>query len=409
MGEPLRVLMLPSHVGLGHVARDAAIAEALRRMAPGVVVEWCSAEPAAGYLRLRGERLAPGCGGLESFSTVIEDLYNGGIRGLRGLAERLELLRRNYDAVEGLLAGERYRLVYADEFWELLYPGAPMEQRRRIVFATDIVYKPYSLNPVDSLVSLLLNRYFRRNLTGFRELIYLNSPEMLRGKHWLPLHLGGEVAKWLERRATIAGLATSYLPGQLPSPEEARRQLGIGSSEALVTITVGGTSTRSKPLLDCIARAASELAKTVREETGAKNVVIHVVTGPRTGWHPPPDTRVPIVVKRALPSLTAHYQASTLLVTRAGRTTTADILCAAKQAVLIPIRRHFEQEEIARHMNRRHGYPVVKEDKCSPQRLAKAAKKALHHSPKPPRELCRGTILTATRLRQHLEQSTATP
>ncbi len=386
----LRVLFLSSHVGLGHVARDYAIAVLLRRLRPGVVVEWCSAEPVLGFLRVKGERLAGGCGGLESFSTVIEDLYNGRVGGLRDLASRLSILRRNYQLLAGMVDFGSYELVFADEFWEVVY-AAPDTVKEGVVFATDIVYKPYTLNPLDSLLSLILNRYFKRVLPRFRRLVYLNDLGMLEGRRWYWL-FGGDVAGWVRRHMVVAGLATSYPPGGLPGRGEARRRLGLGDEDFVVVVSVGGTSTRSRVLLDCIDRLSRPLAERLSRIAGGR-VRIVAVPGPRTAWRP--RGGVVEVLEDSPAGLHDYYAAGDLFIVRAGRTTTADLLCAGKPAVLVPIKGHFEQEEIAGHMARAYGYPVLPEDQCSLEGLMEAVVRALRLKPRPPAGLCRGVEVTA--------------
>ncbi len=385
----MKALFLPSHVGLGHATRDAAVARELRRLLPGLRVEWCSAEPVESFLRAIGEPLAPGCRGLESFSAVIEDLYEGRLRGLRALGERLGILRRNWEKVQHLVASGGYDLVFADEFWELVY-AAPPDVKRGVVFGTDLVYMPYaSVRPLSLLVALILNRYFRGALTGFRRLVYLNDPGVVEGRRWL-LVAGGRVDEWLRRHAFVAGLATSYLPGELPGRGEARRELRVPEDELLVVATVGGTSTRSRRLLDCVAGAAPLLDREARRR-GLAGARLFVVTGPRTRWEPPPGLGG-LVEKRGLePGLHRFYAAADAFVTRAGRTTTADLLCAGVPAVLVPIEGHLEQLDIARYMERRHGYPVLGEKKCSPGRLVERLAAALARRPEPPRRLCLGT------------------
>jgi predicted glycosyltransferase len=394
----VRVLFLSSHVGLGHVARDVVIAGFLEESG-GVSVEWCTAEPALGFVRRLGLRVADGCVGLESFSRPIEDLYNGRVQGVRELAGSLSILRRNYEAVSSLLG--RYDLVFADEFWEVVY-GVPDSVREGIVFATDIVYKPYTPAPRDFILSLILNRYFKRVLTRYRRLVYLNDPDMLRGRRWYPL-IGGRVDSWLRRHSYIAGLATSYRPGGLPSRGDARRRLGVGDDEFLVVVAVGGTSAGSRRVLDCIDSASPSLSGALREETGRRPRII-AIPGPRTPWRPThgiievPDDPSP-------PGLHDYYAAADLFISRAGRTTTADLLCAGVPAVLIPIQGHFEQEEIARHMASRHGYTLLPEDACTVERLLHALKAEMRHKPQPPGELCRGSEKAALLIRGLLEPS----
>ncbi|HET8588376.1 MAG TPA: alpha/beta fold hydrolase, partial [Nakamurella sp.] len=54
-----RVLYLSSPIGLGHVRRDLAIADALRRQVDGLRVDWLTQPPVATFLQRRGERVHP--------------------------------------------------------------------------------------------------------------------------------------------------------------------------------------------------------------------------------------------------------------------------------------------------------------------------------------------------------------
>jgi len=393
-----RVLFLPSHVGLGHVARDYAVSIVLRRLVPGVELDWCSAEPVNSFLDALGERVVPDCRRLESFSSVIEDLYNGRIRGLRELGSRLGVLRRNWEIVRDVLEGGGYDLVFADEFWEVVY-AAPAETKKRIVFGTDILYKRYSLNPLDSFISFVLNRYFKRVLPGFGSLIFLNDPETLGDARWYPL-LGRRVRDWVKEHMFVTGLVTSFAPGEVPARCVAREKLGIGCDEFLVVVSVGGTSTRSEALLSYIDKAAEYIAHKLRESLG-KQIRIIALPGPRTKWES--KSGYIDVHKGIIPRLLNYYAAADAFITRAGRTTTADLLCLGKPAVLIPIKGHFEQEDIARDLNNRYGYLVLRENECNAEKLAAGLLKAMRKRYMASRELCMGVEKTARFLAKQIE------
>ena len=379
---------------MGHVARDVAIVEALRKLIGGVEVEWCSSEPASSYLVSRGERLLPLCRGLETLTGIVEDLYNLGFRGsggLKRLRESLEVLKKNWKIVGKLVSSKAYDVVVADEFWEIVYNATP-SVKRGVVFLTDIVYMPYTLWLPGMLVSLAVNRYFRKALLGFKKLVYLNSPRELGSAKWL-LFFGGRVAGWLRENAVIAGYAPSFLPGTLPERGEARRLLGVGQDEYLVVVSVGGTSTRSIKLLNCIDNSFHILSGVVERVLGRRLVVAYIL-GPRTRWTP--SRKGESKVYGLVPDMRAFYAAADLFITRAGRTTTADLLCSGRNAVLVPIAHHMEQEHIAQAMNKLYGYQVVKENKCRPKHIAKAMEKALTSQPLTPSgEECKGPWIAA--------------
>ena len=385
----LKVLFLPSHVGLGHVMRDLAVARTLRKLEPVIDIEWCSAEPASSMIAAWDERLAGGCPELESFSTAVEGFVEGRTRSLGEMVRELGKLKTNFEAMRGLLYGG-YDLVFADEFWELVY-AAPEEVKEGVVFGTDLVYMPYSRSPFGALLSVVLNVYFKKRLKEFRRLIYLNDPTALRMARWY-LVAGGRVVDWLREHAISVGLLTSYIRGELPRREEARRKLKVGDGELLVIVAVGGTSARSKSLLDAVDGAAAEISRIAREKLGTDGIRIIAVPGPRTSWEP----RSPLVdVDKCPRSLASYYAAADVLITRAGRTTTADIICSGAGAVLVPVAGHMEQEQIAKDVHRRFGYAMLEEGDLNPRRLAHAVVEEARRKHAPPDGLCSGVERTA--------------
>ncbi len=382
----MKALFLSSHVGLGHVARDYAIANALRRILPSISIEWCSAEPVISFLDSLGEKVVDKCRVLESFSSVIEDLYNGRIRGLRDLGSRLGILRRNYAVTNGLLSSDLYDLVFADEFWEIVY-SAPQNIKNRIVFATDLIYKPYSIKPLDAILSLILNKYFKNTLWKFKVSMFFNDIDMLNNYKWY-WFLGGSVRDWVLKHMIPIGLVTSYLYEELPDRIHARRLLGLSDDEALIVVSVGGTSTRSTYFLDCLDRIIPVIYGDLKKLFSVNEVVVKAITGPRTNWVS--HSGLVDVISGVQPRLLNYYVAGDMFIMRAGRTSTADIYCLGKPAVFIPIMNHFEHEEIAKYMWRRHGYPFLRENECSSHKLLSALRKACNTIYSPDKDLCMG-------------------
>ena len=385
----MRALFLPSHVGLGHAARDIAIARWIKRREPKVIVEWCSAEPVTGYLRLWGERVLECSYMLKSFSEAIEGVYNYYGYSLKKLSSYLEILRENYRVVEEYVDFNSYDLVFADEFWELVL-SAPIKVKERVVFGTDFVFKPYEPGLLGNIIGFILNHYFKKTLPLFRKLVYLNSLNETPSTRWYFL-LGERVRDWIRKHMFIAGLATSYLPGDLPGIREAKKNLGFGEDSRIVVVSVGGTAARSKLLVEKALRAHEILRKR------GVDVRLVVVAGPRTRIEETigNDSVVFYRVERNLWNL---YMASNVFVTRAGRTTTADLECLPKKTktILIPIRKHFEQEHIARTLASKHpdSFYYLSED-VKAGRLAETIEKLLgeeDNTPKTRGEDCRGSI-----------------
>src|SRR4030042_465269 len=58
--KKISVLYISGSLGLGHITRDIAIANQLRKLLPEVEIEWLAANPATTLLEEAGEKLVPG-------------------------------------------------------------------------------------------------------------------------------------------------------------------------------------------------------------------------------------------------------------------------------------------------------------------------------------------------------------
>ena len=61
-GAPKRALYISSPIGLGHAQRDVAIAGELRKLHPGLEVDWLAQHPVTKLLEARGEHVHPASG-----------------------------------------------------------------------------------------------------------------------------------------------------------------------------------------------------------------------------------------------------------------------------------------------------------------------------------------------------------
>jgi pimeloyl-ACP methyl ester carboxylesterase len=72
--RPVRILIVSSPVGLGHVQRDLAIARELRRLAPEIEIDWLAQDPVNRVLQAAGETIHPLSGELHNESGLCERL-----------------------------------------------------------------------------------------------------------------------------------------------------------------------------------------------------------------------------------------------------------------------------------------------------------------------------------------------
>ena len=370
-----------------------AIARALRAASPRASVEWVTAEPALTYLRLWGERVLNCSESLETFSAAIEGIFNIHGFSIGRLREYLGILRRNYGVISECVDFDAYDAILADEFWELMLE-APPSIAERVIFATDLATLPYGRGFRSAIISLIVNHYFRRAYLRFGWRVYLNSLEETPRFRWYVL-AGPRVAEWVRENMFVAGLATSYLPRELPERSAAREALGVSGSK-LVVASVGGTSAGSLKFLSTVVKAVD-----IARRSSTSNIKLVMVRGPRTpeieGFR-----REWVVSHGLLKSLTDLYMAADLLIVRPGRTTTADLEClpTGVKALLVPIKGHSEQEYIAGTVSRRfpQRFELVREG-VSPKdlglRILEALESGRPSASRPGEGECLGSVRAA--------------
>ena len=118
-----RVLCLSSSMGLGHVTRDLAVAQALRKRVPDIQVVWLTASPNTVFLQEAGETLHPASGSMLSQSEIAEKTAQPGFKyDSRRAYEQVQAMQmRNAEVLAKVLVEGRPDLVFADEAMEVLF------------------------------------------------------------------------------------------------------------------------------------------------------------------------------------------------------------------------------------------------------------------------------------------------
>src|SRR6478735_1177280 len=139
---PPRVLYLSSPIGLGHVRRDLAIADALREQRPDVEVEWLTQSPVVEFLEQRGERVHPASAHLVSESTHFEsESGEHDLHAFQAIRRMDEVLVANFMVFDDLVSREHFDLWVGDEAWDVdhFLHENPELKRSPFVWMTDFV------------------------------------------------------------------------------------------------------------------------------------------------------------------------------------------------------------------------------------------------------------------------------
>ena len=137
-----QVLYLSSPIGLGHVRRDLAIADALREQRPDVDVQWLTQSPVMQFLEQRGETVHPASAHLVSESTHFEsESGEHDLHAFQAIRRMDEVLVNNFMVFDDLVARESFDLWVGDEAWDLdhFLHENPGLKRAPFVWMTDFV------------------------------------------------------------------------------------------------------------------------------------------------------------------------------------------------------------------------------------------------------------------------------
>ncbi|MDR7255255.1 pimeloyl-ACP methyl ester carboxylesterase/predicted glycosyltransferase [Nocardioides sp. BE266] len=351
-GRP-RVLYLSSPIGLGHVRRDLAVADAMRAQRPDLEVEWLTQSPVAEFLEKRGESVHPASRHLASESGHFEaESGEHDLHAFDAVRRMDEVLVNNFMVFDDLVERERFDLWVGDEAWDLdhFLHEHPSLKRAPFVWMTDFVgWVPMpDGGEREAFLTADYNAEMVEHVSrspGLRDRsVFVGDPDDVVD---LPLGPGLPTARaWTEQHFDFAG----YVMGERPDPgrrEELRERLGYRPDEVVCLVSVGGSGVGHHLL----RRVAAAYGPASRRIDGLRMVV---VTGPRID-RAALDLPDGVEVHGFLPELDLHHAACDVAVVQGGLSTTMELTAARRPFLYVPLEHHFEQQVHVRHRLTRHG------------------------------------------------------
>lgn len=348
-----RVLYLSSPIGLGHVRRDLAVADAMRELRPDLDVEWLTQSPVAEFLERRGEVVHPASRLLASESGHFEaESGEHDLHAFDAVRRMDEVLVNNFMVFDDLVERETYDLWVGDEAWDLdhFLHEHPELKRAPFVWMTDFVgWVPMpDGGEREAFLAADLNAEMVEHVARTPSLrdrsVFVGDPDDVVD---LPLGPGLPTARaWTEEHFDFAG----YVMGDRPDPRrrgDLRERFGWADDEVVCVVSVGGSGV-GHHLLRRVAAAYTP----ARERVPGLRMV--VVAGPRID---PGALDVPpgVEVHGFVPDLDLHHAACDVAVVQGGLSTTMELTAAGRPFLYVPLRHHFEQQVHVRHRLDRHG------------------------------------------------------
>ena len=351
--RPKRALYLSSPIGLGHVRRDLAIADELRKLHPGLEIEWLSQSPVTDFLEGTGERVHPASAWLASESGHIEaESGEHDLHAFQAIRRMDEILVANFMVFDDLVRERDYDLWIGDEAWDLdhFLHENPGLKHAPYAWMTDFVgWVPMADGgDHEAYLTADYNAEMVEHVARYPHLrdrsVFVGDPEDL-----VPHELGPglpTIRDWTREHFAFSG----YVMGDRPDPaerERLRRRLGYADDEVVCVVSVGGSRVGA-PLLRRIIEAYDAAAARV------PGLRMHVVTGPRLD---PAEFPAPVGVEvhGFVPDLDLHHAACDIAVVQGGLSTTMELTANQRPFLYFPLRHHFEQQVHVRHRLERHG------------------------------------------------------
>ena len=374
-----RALFVSSPIGLGHARRDVAVARELRRLVPGLVVDWLAQDPVTWVLEGCGERVHPASGLLAGESGHVQSEARGHELDVFGAFRRMdEILVANFMVFHDLVREESYDVWVGDEAWELDYflHENPELKSAAYVWLSDFVgWLPMPGGgererwlTADYNAEMLeqLGRYPRVRDRS----IFVGDPEdVVPGRFGPGLP---SIREWTLEHFEFAGYITGFDPGTVTDREALRAELGYGPGERVCVVTVGGSGVGE----DLLARVIDSFPEARRLVPGLRMIA---VAGPRIDPATLP-TIDGLEIRPYVHDLYRHLAACDVAVVQGGLSTTMELTATRRPFLYFPLQRHFEQNLHVHHrLQRYHAGTRLDYQNSPPDTIATAIAQHIDH------------------------------
>jgi pimeloyl-ACP methyl ester carboxylesterase/predicted glycosyltransferase len=353
-GRPKRALFMSSPIGLGHARRDLAIADELRKLRPGLQVQWLAQHPVTELLERRSERIHPASAFLASESAHIEsESAEHDLHAFQAIRNMDEIMVANFMVFHDLVSDEPFDLWIGDEAWDVDYflHENPELKRAPYAWLTDFVgWLPMPDGGTgERALTADYNAEMIEQIARFPSLrdraIFVGNPADV-----VPDAFGEglpPIRDWVEQNYQFSGYISGVSPGALEDRDALRAALGYRPDEKVCLVTVGGSGVGT----DLIRRVIAAFPAAKQLIPGLRMIV---VTGPRID-----PASVPAAdgldVRGYVHDLYRHLAACDLAVVQGGLTTAMELTASQRPFIYVPLRHHFEQNFHVRHRLAQYG------------------------------------------------------
>ena len=337
------VLFISGSIGLGHVARDLAIARELKKQNPDINISWLAGEPAARLIRESGELLLDESMELGEDSGCAEKISNGYQMNInKYLFTVLLEWRKSINVLRRITKHKKFDLIIGDETYELIIAFLlnPLMKKSPFVMIYDFIgIEPTTKNIFEKIGTYIWNvAWVLGNRASWVEDLSLfvgdvgDVPNRSFGL-FLPNY-----RKHVDKHYKFLGNILPYNPKDYMNQNEMKEKLGY-QKKPLIVCAIGGTSI-GIDLLNLCCQSYKILKNKIPD------LQMLLVCGPRIDPKTL-DLVDGIEVRGYVPRLYEHFAACDMAIVQGGGTTTMELVSLNKNFVYFPLEGHFEQKVVA--------------------------------------------------------------
>jgi UDP-N-acetylglucosamine:LPS N-acetylglucosamine transferase len=366
--KKINVLYISGSLGLGHITRDLAIANSLRKLLPEVEIEWLAANPATVLLEEAGEKLVSGSDRYANENVSAEKVAKGsGLNILSYLLKSRGEWKKNIDFFLDLIALKEYDLIIGDETYEInlaLREHSEMKKFPFVMIFDFVGLHAMTMNPLEHLGVYYWNRvwshdYRLKQKPPYDLALFVGEPDDVPDSTFgFMLPNRREFANALY---TFIGYVFPFDVSKYSDKQAIRKKLGY-SEEPLLICSLGGTAI-GKEQLELCGQAYTIAKKKI------PNLKAIFVTGPRLSAS---SINLPegIEVKGFIPRLYEHFAACDLAIVQGGATSTFELTALRRPFIYFPLEGHCEQANVSRILSQKGAGIKLRLIKTSPEVLA---------------------------------------
>jgi len=369
--KAIKILWALSSVGKGHIMRDLAIVDQLRKMAD-VDIDWLVPDPAGDFLRSRGQKVLEYSDQLAGSGKIYGQVFSESTEEfnlLRYTRADTRLHKHDFNISSTAWQEKKYDVIVGDEaFWLLTGFASRWDKKPApFIFLTDFIgTKAMRSNLKDQFTAWMNNFRFSFSHRGPDLYLYVGDAEEIPDDN-LGFLLPGR-KKWAQKHCRFVRPIVGFDPNALQGKHEIRKKLDLPVNQKIFLATIGPEG-KYEHRIAIIEQVFEDLRMNYPD-------AYFVIAGSKSG------TKKWIHYYEFLDNLYQYFAASDFVITQSGYGKVTELAALGTPFIAIPLDYHFEQEYVMRHRLDHYGIGrLITIRDHSPNDIAKIAHKMMDKEP----------------------------